>query len=106
MRELTLLQFHEEGHKCGFRFVCPLCGNVATPDDFTALGANADRAAQQCLGRLQMPMAKWQEGKLLCDWAAYGLFKTMGKGMIVVMPNGGKIETFAFAPVEVQEGER
>lgn len=77
--------------------VCPMCGNVATPKDFESAGADPQRAAQECIGRTMKPMPEPKEGKTPCNWAAYGLFKTCGKGMLVVMPDGTKVEVFEFA---------
>ncbi|WP_444811862.1 hypothetical protein ACQ0P7_04925, partial [Streptococcus canis] len=30
------------------------------------------------------------------NWAAYGLFGTMGKGRVVILPNEDKVEVFDF----------
>ena len=77
--------------------LCPACGNIATPAEFKALGANPDDAAQECIGRAMKPRMHLETGKKPCDWAAYGLFKTLGKGMLVQFEDGKTIETFEFA---------
>ena len=33
-----------------------------------------------------------------CDWAAYGLFGTLGKGRSVTTEDGNVVEVFDFAP--------
>ena len=79
------------------RFLCPSCGNVATPDDFVAVGANAADAAVECIGRASRPMAPNVPGGRPCDWAAYGFFGTLGRGVVVEFPDGTTRESFAFA---------
>jgi len=53
-------------------FICPKCGRLGP-------------SYQECEGR--------KDGNELldCDWASYGLFKTMGKGVIVVMKRPFKV---------------
>lgn len=95
MREVTQEQFNLEAEAAGYRFVCPMCGNVATPWDFKAAGADPEDAAKQCIGRTMTPMPKPQKGQKPCDWAAFGLFGNLDKGLLVVMPDGKKVQTFA-----------
>jgi hypothetical protein len=33
-----------------------------------------------------------------CDWAAYGLFQTLGKGRVVIAEDGSEVPVFDFAP--------
>ena len=43
-----------------WRFKCPICGNVATPEDFRQFkdaGANPNSAVQECIGRY-LPKSK------------------------------------------------
>ena len=100
MRTLTLEEFQREGAAKSFRMVCPMCGNVATPDDFKRVGADPQRAAQQCIGRTMNPMPEPENGKKPCNWASFGLFRTMGKGMLVKMPEGDTVEVFEFVSEE------
>lgn len=86
---VDLAEYQEAGKAGGFRFQCPQCGNVATPQDFAALGADPQRAAQECIGRAQPGVD--------CDWAAFGLFGTMDRGTLVRLPDGRVIEAFAIA---------
>lgn len=86
-------------------FVCPACGNVATPADFLAVRgekSDGERAAHECIGRLMAEakgakVGEWG-GKKPCNWAAYGLFSTLGKGVLVRFPDSDKpVQAFAFA---------
>ncbi|KIL37972.1 hypothetical protein SD70_29685 [Gordoniibacillus kamchatkensis] len=82
-----------------WRFICPRCGNEQTPRDFVEkAGMKAEDAAntsyQGCIGR--------EVKGIGCDWAAYGLFGTLGKGRIVIAPNGKEVEVFDFAPIQVK----
>lgn len=71
-----------------WRFSCSKCGNVASPLDFTAVGAPAGKAVVECIGR-------WTKDKG-CDWAAYSKAYT-DRGRSVVMPDGSRVPTFDFA---------
>lgn len=87
-------------------FVCPACGRVSKVQDFIDAGGETDDAPQQCIGRVNGKGDK--NGKDIgfgCNWAAYGLFGTLGKGRIVVFPDGHDCEVFNFAPVEVSQNE-
>lgn len=62
----------------GWRFRCPSCGNVATPADFLALGADGQRASGECIGRVHVEQGTTQrvDGNTKpCNWAAMGLFR-------------------------------
>ena len=83
-------------------FVCPACGHVATVQDYLDAGGDIDDAPQECIGRLNGKGTKNQtdlgDG---CNWAAYGLFGTLGKGRKITLPDGTTGEVFDFAPTEV-----
>lgn len=90
------------------RFRCPLCGHAASPRDFEAAGADPDRAARNCIGRVTgangglfvttTPMPQ------PCDWTAGGLFTNLGKGLVVKMPDGRLVDVFPFAePIPTSE---
>lgn len=96
MLRMTLADFRAD---CATRsdagtlaFVCPRCGNVQGTADFIALGADPSRVSQECVGRITGPRSG-------CNWASFGLLGTLGKGAVVVMPNGDEQEVFAFAEV-------
>lgn len=85
----------------GARFRCPACGHVASGLDFKALDEDPISAPVECLGRVQTPRASNADKVARpggpCDWAAYGFLGTMGEGIQVVTPDGGKMESFPFA---------
>lgn len=70
-------------------FVCPRCGGVQTLADFEDKGLDPQRAYSDCIGR-------YVEG-LGCDWAAYGLLGTLGRGRLVAAGER-EFEVFDFAP--------
>ena len=83
-------------------FVCPACGKVATIKEHMEAGGKPDDAPQQCIGRttgLGTKNSK-DEGNG-CNWAAFGLFGTLGKGREVVFPDGKVVEVFDFVVQEV-----
>lgn len=102
MIKQTLQEWRDEasnrfGEKTAFwKFVCPKCGNVQTPQDFVDAGINQNEAAsksyQGCIGREVK-----EQG---CNWAAYGLLGTLGNGRIVITPDGSEVEVFDFANPE------
>lgn len=97
MKTLTLEEYQAEGAANGWRMLCPACGNVATPGDFEKVGANPQRAAQECIGRTMKPMPAFKaKGKTPCDWAAFGLLRI--GGVTVKRPDGGESVAFDFAP--------
>lgn len=96
-----------------WRFVCPFCGNVASPRDFEQAGVaatDAHRASVECIGRvvgarggMRAGAETLPDGKPAqpCDWVAWGLFGNLGKGPIVVrVVDGEEHETQAFAFAE------
>lgn len=80
-----------------YKFICPRCGRVNVGREFKKAGARADDTAQCCIGR-------FAEGKG-CDWAAFGLFGTLGRGDVVIFPNGKKAEVFRMAEKNMQAGD-
>jgi hypothetical protein len=93
-------KFGERGRD--WKFICPRCGNIQSGQDFLdkagmTLEDAANTVYQDCIGRHVKDIG--------CDWAAYGLFRTMGKGRIVIADEK-EIEVFDFAPVaEADEKE-
>lgn len=75
-----------------WQFKCPKCESVQTGQDFIDAGMTLSdaqgRAYFSCIGR-------WVEGKG-CNWTAGGLFGTLGKGRIVIDPDGVEHEVFEF----------
>jgi hypothetical protein len=90
-----------------WKFQCPVCGNIQTPEDFKQVGADPQSVYQECIGR-HMPKSDRASNfadtpakngnKSPCDYAAYGLFQFGRK----VIPEGGGKPTpvFPFAPEE------
>lgn len=83
-----------------WRFVCPVCGNVAAVREFKEAGApDADSARCECLGR-HLPKERTREafgeGKVErpCNYAGYGLIQL--SPVRVVVEGGKEIHSFAF----------
>lgn len=104
---MTLEEWRAEARRLGgddfldTPFVCPLCGNVATPRQFEEAGAEGSRAPQECIGRvtgakggLRSKTPKAQP----CDWASFGLLRTLNGGTTIVKPDGTTADVFDFAP--------
>ena len=115
MKELLYDEWNAEGRTLfgddmlKWRFECPVCKHVAASEDFRAYkerGATPDSATQECLGRY---LAKEQRATQLategstkqpCDYAGYGLFRL--SPIVVVMPDGERRHSFAFAAPEAK----
>jgi hypothetical protein len=98
-----------------WRFECPYCGHVSSPQDFIESGVapkDASRAAQECIGRvigarggMREDAERQPDGTPAqpCDWAAWGLFGNLGKGPVVVRVVDGEeklTQAFPFADRE------
>lgn len=99
----TLEDWQKRAAAAGYRFQCPVCKHVATPHDFKALGADPQRAAQECIGR-HMPKSESREAfgpdgqvNAPCNFAAYGLFRL---GEVVIGTDGKEIGVMPPAPVQ------
>jgi hypothetical protein len=72
-----LADWQERARVAGYRFKCPICGNIATPADFKALGLDPQLAAQECIGRhvegSDRAFRNTRAGP--CNFAAYGLLR-------------------------------
>ncbi|WP_153465058.1 VVA0879 family protein [Sediminibacillus terrae] len=104
MNKQTLAEWLEEGentfgsHKLKWRFKCPACGHEASIEDFVEHGADPNEAHQKCIGRVNGKGTKHQKDEGFgCNWAAYGLFGTLGNGRLVIADDGKEIEVFDFA---------
>lgn len=103
MREQTLQEWHEEGKKLfgedfkQWKFKCPACGHVQTIQDFLDVEADGNSAYQECIGRHTGKGSAVKGDTSGCNWAAYGLFRTLGNGRMVITPEGKKIEVFNFS---------
>ena len=80
-------------------FVCPACGRIATVQDHIDAGGEGADAPKNCIGRTNGKGTR--NGKDLgngCNWAAYGLFRTLGKGRILTFVDGSLDEVFDYPP--------
>lgn len=85
------------------KFKCPMCGHVASVQDFKDAGAkSADCAYTECLGRYKGKGSPKKNDHSGCNWCAYGLFG-IPKGGVYVINNNEKIHIFDYADSE--EGE-
>lgn len=92
-----------DGNPLDARFVCPLCGNVASPRQFTAAGVQPERAFQNCIGRFtgaKGNLSSPQPVPQPCDWAAYGLFGTLNAGTQIELEDGSICWVFDLAEPE------
>lgn len=88
-----------------WKFKCPICGHVASIQDFRDAGAKDPNVAyQECIGRYKGAGAPGNadgnpEG---CNWAAYGLFGIPNnKGRLILADDGTVVEAFDYAREEV-----
>lgn len=99
-----IVRFGTDPHN--WKFVCPLCGNVASVEEFRPFkdkGATPESAFQECIGRYTGGREafggnheSFGEKDQPCNYAAYGLFKF---GPVkVTLENGKEIKIFDFAP--------
>lgn len=79
-----------------WKFVCPACGHIQTVQDFKDVGADANSAYQECIGRHTGKGSAVKGDTSGCNWAAYGLFGTLGKGRVVIADDGKEVEVFQF----------
>lgn len=84
-----------------WKFVCPACGHIATPEDWRKAGnKDGGMIAFSCIGRLMADPKKAFDGGNQkkcgpCDYAGGGLF-----GLNPVKIEGRKDNIFDFAEVE------
>lgn len=105
VRSISKDQWFKEGvalfgkNLSDWKFVCPICGNVASIREFEQAGASRDSAYQECIGRyVGGRSAMIEVGQTPCDYAAYGL---IGVCTTVVMADDGTtVAVFEFAAPE------
>ncbi|MGA3524206.1 VVA0879 family protein [Melissospora conviva] len=87
-RTLTQDQFENEARAAfgdnpmRWAFICPGCGDVATPADFKEVAGPAGMAGQECIGRYTTGRG--------CTWVAYGLIS--GPWKVTAPVTGGASE--------------
>lgn len=102
----TLKEWRAEGVKRfgknieDWKFICPACGKISSGKEFKNAGANSDDMYSACIGRFTGKGSPQKNSEDGCNWAAYGLLGTLGKGDIVKLPDGKEIEVFKMAEVE------
>lgn len=76
-----------------WEFVCPKCGRTNKVSEFMELGQiegeAANNAYSECIGRYTDTKG--------CDWAAFGLLKTLGKGREIEAEDGAITNVFDFS---------
>lgn len=98
----------EEGRKRfgevkNWRFKCPMCGKEYSVQEFMDAGGDGPNSAyQECIGRYRHagPPNKETGNPDGCNWCAYGLFGTAGKGRLIEAEDGMIVEAFHFAGEE------
>lgn len=105
MKKYTLKEWLTEANRRfgkdpeNWKFICPMCGRVNIGKEFKEAGAQPDDMYCNCIGRFNGNMVPASKSKGNgCDWAAYGLFGTAGKGVLVEKQDGSCVEVFDFAP--------
>lgn len=79
---VTLEQWEAEGERLygknhlGWRFRCPTCGHIQTPQEFKTAGIDPHMAYQSCASRYGLG------GESTCKWTAGGLLITGGRYVI------------------------
>jgi hypothetical protein len=92
VRTITVEEWEAEGAQLfgenikEWKFKCPVCGHVATPNDWRAARAPFGAIAFSCLGR-------WKKG-VGCDYAGGGLFRL---NPVMVKYPEGEVGCFEFA---------
>jgi hypothetical protein len=84
-----------------WKFVCPSCGNIQTPEDFRKykdVGATPNTAYFNCIGRYDgHEDVDMCSGKSPCNYSGGGLF---GLNPITVIDGDKQIHVFAFNEVK------
>jgi hypothetical protein len=89
-------RFGEDNRR--WRFVCPVCGHVASVEDWWKAGAPGDAVAFSCTGRwtgAKREAFTRGKGEGPCNYAGGGLFRLNPVG--VVDDDGVVLQVFAFA---------
>ncbi len=89
-----------------WRFICPICGNVASGQEFKDAGAPPNRMYQECIGRYRPnPVRGLGVGEERtggpCDYAGYGLIQV--SPITVTHPDGKRAMAFDFGPEAARE---
>jgi hypothetical protein len=105
MKEITYEKWIDTGKELfgkninEWKFKCPACGKVSKVQDFIDLGQDSELAYKVCIGRVNGKGVSALKGDIHlygCDWAAFGLFRTLEKGYKIII-NDKEIYVFDFA---------
>lgn len=79
-----------------WRFRCPSCENVMTPEDYKSAKAPETAVAFSCVGRWRPETTAtiFEKGKGICNYAGGGLFPL--NPITVIEQNGKEHSVFAF----------
>ena len=104
MKYESIESWREEGRRrfgtnyLKWRFRCPMCGHVASVQDFKDAGAKTPNAAyQECIGRYTGKGTPREGDSSGCNWCAYGLFGIPREHDTVVSDDGDVIDVYPFA---------
>lgn len=82
-----------------WKFVCPACGHVQTQQEFIDAGSDLD-AYYSCIGRATGKGSPVDGDSSGCNWTAGCFFGTLGKGDVVITPDGKEHDVFRLADPE------
>lgn len=82
--------------RLSWKFRCPGCGNIQTPQELEAAGTVPDQAYFSCIGRYDghIDTAFWDK-KQPCNYTLGGLFKL--EHVTILTPDGKEHAAFPFA---------
>ncbi len=81
-----------------WKFRCPMCGHIASVQDFKDAGARSHNSAYlECLGRYTGKESPRKGDSSGCNWAAYGLFGIPAEHDTIITEPDNEIDVFPFA---------
>lgn len=84
-----------------WKFECPMCGHVASIDEFKEAGAKDPNSAyQECIGRYTGKGSPKEGDSSGCNWASYGLLGIPKGGTVVLTGEDTGTHIFSFAELE------
>lgn len=102
----TPKEWREEGEKrfghdfMKWKFRCPMCGHVASVQDFKDAGAKDPNCAYtECIGRYTGKGSPKEGDSTGCNWAAYGFFG-IPRDHDIVVSGDDRVDVYPFADVE------
>lgn len=86
-----------------WKFVCPSCGHVATPQDWKDAGAGPGEVAFSCVGRHMENAKQMSQKPGPCNYAGGGLIGL--NPVLIKWDNGKETRVFAFAEAVNKESK-